>query len=105
MRPRWPFSFWRQIWNTSFICSFPSFVAPLGRMHVVEVQRLLVHRFGLIVAGVLPCRDVREAVVIAERFAIGSLVLFTEVPAAGLLAVERVDAHQLAEFQEIRHTA
>ena len=50
---------------------------------------------------VLPHARVREVLVVAPRLALGRLVLLAEVPAARLLAVERVAAHQLAELEEV----
>jgi hypothetical protein len=61
-------------------------------------------RFGT-VALVLPGRDVREVFVVALRLALLRLVFLAEVTAAGLLAVERVAAHQLAELEEVGHAA
>ena len=53
-------------------------------------------------AGVLPCRDVREVLVIAQRLAVRRLALLAEVAAAGLGAVQSVRADQFAEFEEVR---
>ena len=52
-----------------------------------------------------PGRDMGEARVVAERLAVGRLVLLPEVAAAGLLARERVAAHQLAQLEEVGHPA
>ena len=52
-------------------------------------------------AGELPAGDVAEVVVVAGRFAVFGLVLLAEVAAAALVAVQRVDAHQLGQFEEV----
>ena len=44
-----------------------------------------------------------EVLVVAHRLALGRLVLGPEVAAAGLVALERVEAHELAELQEVGH--
>ena len=54
-----------------------------------------------VVAGKLPRGDVREPVVVAQRLAIPRLVLDAEVRPARLLTMQRIDAHQLRELQEI----
>src|SRR5262249_1763701 len=68
-------------------------------------QRLHVADRTLPLAGVLPRGDVAEVLVVAERLAVGRLPLLAEVPAARLAALERVEAHQLAELQEVGHAA
>ena len=60
---------------------------------------------SLAVTGELPGRDVGVAVVVAQRLAVLGLRLGPEVAAAGLAPVERVDAHQLAELEEVGHPA
>ena len=54
---------------------------------------------------VLPSRDVLEMLVVALRLAVLGLMVLPEVSAAALLAVERVDAHELPKLQEVRHAA
>src|SRR3974390_1070603 len=78
-----------------------SFVAPLGRVDVVEGEGLFVEDGGLVWPGIFPGGDVGVVGVVAEGFAFGSLVLLAEVAAAGFVALERVDTHQFAEFQEM----
>ena len=46
-----------------------------------------------------------NCVVVAQRFAVRRLVLDAEVAAARLLAVQRVEAHQLAELEEVGDAA
>src|SRR5881394_1907121 len=79
-----------------------SLVAPLRQRHVLERQRLLLELRRLSVARVLPRRDVCEMLVVALRLAVGRLVLDAEMPPARFLAVQRVDAHQLRQLEEIR---
>ena len=53
------------------------------------------------IARPLPSRHVREVLVVAERFAVIGLMLGPEVPAAGLLTLESVAAHEHAELEEV----
>src|SRR5215471_2927551 len=62
------------------------FVAPLARVNVVELERLLMHRRRLPHTPELPGRHVAIMVVIAPRFALRSLELFAEMAAAGFVA-------------------
>src|SRR5690606_14149623 len=82
-----------------------SLVAPRRQLDVLEMQRLLVADRRLVVALVLPHRDVGELLVVAEGLAVGGLVLLAEVAAAGLLARERVADHEFGELEEVGHTA
>ncbi len=43
--------------------------------------------------------------VVARRLAFGRLILFAEVAAAAFVALQRVEAHQLGEFEEVGHAA
>src|SRR5262245_24477946 len=76
-------------------------VAPLGRVDVLELERLLAEHRRRADALVLPGRHVGEALVVALRFAIGRLALLAEVAAARLGAVERVEREQLAELEVV----
>src|SRR3954462_13645714 len=97
---------WRQTFRVRFtIRSRDSLVTPLGKMHVLEVQRLLVQPRLLTSTSVLPGRDVGEMLVIPERLAVFSLVLLSEVAAAGFFPMKCIPAHQLAELQKIGHPA
>ena len=58
---------------------------------------------GFAVTGKLPGRHVQELVVVAQGLALGSLRLRAEVAAARLFAVQRVDAHEFAQFHEVSH--
>src|SRR5579885_2193307 len=105
MRPGEPRSRWRQMWKISFIIRAPPlFITPLRRMHVLEAQRLLVEK-RRIPYLVLPSRDVAEPPVVAQRLPIGSCVFFAKMRAAGFLAMQRVNAHQLGQFKEIGDAA
>src|SRR5207245_5325913 len=78
----------------------PSLVAPLRELDRLELERLLVQDGFLAHTRELPRRDVRELVVVAERFAVLGLVLDPEVPAAALLPVQGVEAHELGDLAE-----
>ena len=54
---------------------------------------------------ILPGGHIGEELVITQRLAILGLILLPEMPAARLLPVERVQAHQLPQLQEVRHPA
>ncbi len=73
-------------------------------MDVVELERLLIQYGELIGSGVFPGGNVGEMFVIAESFAIRSLILFAEMSAAAFVAMERIAAHEFAEFEEVGHT-
>ena len=53
----------------------------------------------------LPRRDVEELVVVTQRLAVLGLGLGAEVAAAGLAPVQGVDAHELAQLEEVGHAA
>ena len=59
----------------------------------------------LAVTGEFPGSDVAVVLVIAKRFVLFRLVLFTEVSTAGFVSFERVDAHQLRELEEVGNPA
>src|ERR1700722_17834498 len=80
-------------------------VAPLGRMDVVEIQRLFIQGRQLIGSQVFPCGDVGKMLVVAKGFAVGGLILFPEMTAAAFVAMQRVAAHQLREFEKIGYAA
>ena len=60
---------------------------------------------GLAHTGELPGRGIREVLVIARGFAVGRLVLLAEMAAAALVALQRVQAHQFGQFEEVGHAA
>src|SRR5918992_2941527 len=78
-----------------------SLVAPLLHLGELVLERFLVHDRGAVLAGPLPRRHVGVLVVVPESLAVLGLRLRPEVAAAGLAPVERVDAHQLAELEEV----
>src|SRR4051812_28698759 len=82
--------------------SVGSLVAPLLHLDVLIHQRFLVQHGLAAVPGVLPGADVGELVVVPESLPVLGLGLRPEVPAAGLPPDEGVDAHQLAELEEVR---
>src|SRR5438105_2999669 len=86
----------RQTCRVRFIAS--SFVATLGKLNVLERERLLVEHRRHILAGPLPRGDVRELVVVAEGLAIGGLMLLAKMSTARLFAMQRVDAHQFGKL-------
>src|ERR1700678_3494982 len=81
----------------------PSFVIPLRWMHVFERQRLLIENRGLIFAGELPRGDVAEIFIVAPSLAVRRLIFFSKMRTAGFVAIQRVDAHQLCQLEEIGH--
>ena len=68
-----------------------------SRTRAASLLRLGLRR----VAGPLPGGDVGEVLVVALGLALLGLVLGPEVAAAGLLAVEGVEAHQLGQLEEV----
>jgi hypothetical protein len=74
-------------------------------MDVLEPERLLVKPGLAIRAEILPGGDIGKAVVVAPRFTILRLILFTKVAAARLLAKQGVAAHELTQLQEVRHAS
>src|SRR5436305_653369 len=62
-------------------------------------------RGDLPVALKLPGEDRGVFVIVAQRFAFGSLMFLTEMRAARFIASQRVDAHQLCEFEKIGDTS
>ena len=55
------------------------------------------------VARVLPGGDVGEVLVVAQRFAVRRLALHAEMRAARFGAVQRVEAQQLGQLEEVGH--
>src|SRR5262252_7012728 len=75
------------------------FVAPLRRVHFLELERLLVQRRLAADAGEFPRRHIREVRVVAQRLAIGRLALLAEMAAARFTAVQRVERQQFRELE------
>ena len=76
-------------------------VAPLRELHVLEPEIFLLQRGRRADPAKLPRSDVAEVVVIAEGLVVDRLVLIAEVSAAGLLAMQRVSAHELGQLEEV----
>ncbi len=74
-------------------------------MDELELERFLVQRRPLADALELPRADEREVLVVAQRLALLGLVLDAEVPAAALLALERVETDELGELEEVGDAA
>src|SRR5689334_1318176 len=55
----------------------------------------------LAVALKFPRENCRMIFIVAERLAVGGLMFLTEMRACGFIALKRVEAHQLGEFQKI----
>src|SRR5690606_23714838 len=80
--------------------SCDSLVAALCERHVLEGERLLVaDRWRTF--PILPDRDVTEALVVALRLPFLRLMLDAEVAAGRLVALERVERHELTELEEV----
>src|SRR5262245_16959657 len=89
MRPGLFASFCRQTWRVRFIGDL--FVAPNRRLHLGELQRLLVLDGRLPEARILPGADVLVLGVISLGLAVGILELLAEMPAAGFVAGQGVE--------------
>src|SRR5205085_2917214 len=53
----------------------------------------------------LPCGNIGEVFVIAQGLALRRLTLHSEMSATGFHALERIDAHEFAQLEEIRNAA
>src|SRR2546430_13564647 len=80
-------------------------VTPLREVDVLERERLLVERGWLSLPGPFPGAGVAEVRVVASGLALRGLAFDAEVAAAGLTPVERIEAHQLRELEEVRDAA
>src|SRR5690348_4500421 len=82
-----------------------SLVAAGGEVDMLELERLdmLLRLHAL--ALVFPGGGVAEVLVVAQGLAFGRLVLLAEVAAAALAALQRVQAHELAQLDEVGHAA
>src|SRR5690606_14837993 len=76
-------------------------VAALREVDVLVRERLLVELGCVAVALVLPRCHVGVVLVVAECLALRRLALLAEVGAARLAAVERVEADELRELEEV----
>src|SRR5262249_49322808 len=82
-----------------------SLVAAGGERHALEVQRLEVPCRRPSLAAMLPDGDVAEVGVVAARLALLRLELLAEVPAARFAPLQRVEADELREVDEVRDAA
>ena len=51
-----------------------------------------------------PCEDGGVVLIVAERLALGCLMLIAKMCTGRFVALQRVNAHQLGEFKKIRDT-
>src|ERR1700716_2878957 len=74
-------------------------------MHGFEMKRLAVQLRGgdLAVALKFPGEDGGKGVVVPLRLPHGRLMFLTKMSAARFVALERINAHELGEFEEIGH--
>src|SRR5882724_495943 len=79
-----------------------SFIAPLRQMHGLEMQLFAMQFRRLTVTLKFPRKHSCMALVVSERFAIGRLMLLAEMRAGRFVTLQRVNAHQLGEFEKIR---
>ena len=70
-------------------------------MHRLPHERFLVQGRRAADAGEFPRADVREVVVVAQRFAFGRLALFAEVSATRFGPVQRIERQQLTELEVV----
>ena len=71
-------------------------------MHGFEMQLFAMQLRRLTVTLKFPRKHSCMALVVPERFAIGRLMLLAEMRASRFVTLQRVNAHQLGEFEEIR---
>src|SRR4051794_2247456 len=88
-------------WSAPAVVANGLLVRPLLHLDVLVHQRLLVQDRTPALARELPGRHVGELVVVAQRLAVGGLRLRAEVPTTGFATVQRIDAHELAQLQEV----
>ena len=71
-------------------------------MHGFEMQLFAMQFRRLTVILKFPRKHSCMALVVPERFAIGRLMLLAEMRASRFVTLQRVNAHELGEFEEIR---
>jgi hypothetical protein len=67
-------------------------------VNVFKRERFLVQCRRGLVALVLPGGYVAIMLIVAASFAIGSLLLFSQMAATRLVSVQRINAHKFAQF-------
>ena len=72
-------------------------------MHGLEMQLFAVQFWRLTVTLKFPRKHSCMALVVSARFAIGRLMFFPEMRTGRFVTLQRVDAHQVGEFEEIRN--
>jgi hypothetical protein len=70
-------------------------------MHRFEMQLFAVQFRGLTVALKFPRKHRGMVLVVAECFAIGRLMFLAKMCSGRFVALQRVNAHQLGEFEKI----
>src|SRR5215475_11457624 len=78
-----------------------SFVAPLRQVHGLEMQLFAMQFRRVTVALKLPRKHRGVILIVAARLAFGSLMFLAEMRTSRFIPLERVNAHQLGEFEEI----
>jgi hypothetical protein len=71
-------------------------------MHRFEMQLFAMQCWRLTVALKFPREYSCMILVVSEGFAIGRLMFLAEMRTGRFVALQRVNAHQLSEFEEIR---
>ena len=71
-------------------------------MNRFEMQLFAMQFRRLSVSLKFPSKHSCMALVVSERFAIRRLMLLAEMRAGRFVTLQRVNAHQLGEFEEIR---
>jgi hypothetical protein len=82
-------------------CGAHSFIASLGQMNRFEMQLFAMQFRKLSVSLKFPSKHSCMALVVPERFAIGRLMLLAEMRAGRFVTLQRVNAHQFGELEEI----
>ena len=70
-------------------------------MHRFEMQLFAIQFRRLTVALKFPREHRCMALVVSKRFAIRRLMLLAEMCSGRFVALQRVDAHQFSEFEEV----
>src|SRR6266481_8771363 len=71
-------------------------------MHGLEMQCFAMKFRALTVPLKFPCENGSVAFVVAKRLALGRLMFLAKMGARRFIPLQRIDAHQLGEFEEIR---
>jgi hypothetical protein len=74
-------------------------------MHILELEWLLVQLGRPASALVYPGGDIGEMLIVAQGFAVLGLELLPEVAATRFLPVQRVEADELTQLEEVRDPA